>query len=106
MDSIVKYEKKADRVIVFTDEQDCDLKPNPAQGECVCKANYLVKVASFKNGIAYGKNAHRWLVRVGHRVHPRVGADGEGELNRIVWAKASALSRTPLPEKGEMPFLR
>jgi hypothetical protein len=31
MDYIAKREKRAPRVIVFTNEQDCDLKLNPTQ---------------------------------------------------------------------------
>jgi hypothetical protein len=58
MNSIAKRETKADRVIVFTDEQDCDLKLNPAQANAFGKHNYLVNVASFKNGIGYGKWTH------------------------------------------------
>jgi hypothetical protein len=58
MDYIVKQEKSADRVIVFTDEQDCDLKLNPSAANAFGKHNYLVNVASFKNGIGYGKWTH------------------------------------------------
>ena len=58
MDYIVKREKRADRVIVFTDEQDCDLKLNPEQANAFGNHNYLVNVASFKNGIGYGKWTH------------------------------------------------
>jgi len=58
MDYIVKREKRADRVIVFTDEQDCDLKLNPAQANAFGKHNCLVNVASFRNGIGYGKWTH------------------------------------------------
>ena len=39
-------------------------------------------------------SAHRWLVRVGHRVHPCAGADSMGEL-RTRWA-ASPLALTNL----------
>jgi len=58
MDYIVQREKRADRIIVFTDEQDCDLKLNPAQANASGQHNYLVNVASFKNGIGYGKWTH------------------------------------------------
>jgi 60 kDa SS-A/Ro ribonucleoprotein len=58
MDYIVGREHAADRVIVFTDEQDCDLKLNPAQANAFGKSNYLVNVASFKNGVGYGKWTH------------------------------------------------
>jgi 60 kDa SS-A/Ro ribonucleoprotein len=58
MDYIVRREQAADRVIVLTDEQDCDLKLNPAQANAFGKSNYLVNVASFKNGVGYGKWTH------------------------------------------------
>jgi len=58
MDYTVKRETRADRVIVFTDEQDCDLKLNPEQANAFGKHNYLVNVASFKNGVGYGKWTH------------------------------------------------
>jgi 60 kDa SS-A/Ro ribonucleoprotein len=58
MEYIVKREHAADRAIVFTDEQDCDLKLNPAQANAFGKSNYLVNVASYKNGIGYGKWTH------------------------------------------------
>jgi hypothetical protein len=58
MDYIVQREKRADRVIVLTDEQDCDLKLNPAQANACGQHNYLVNVASFQNGIGYGKWTH------------------------------------------------
>jgi 60 kDa SS-A/Ro ribonucleoprotein len=58
MDYIVKRERAADRVIVLTDEQDCDLKLNPAQANAFGKNNYLINVASYKNGVGYGKWTH------------------------------------------------
>jgi hypothetical protein len=41
------------RVIVFTDEQDCDRKCNPATAPQLGISNYIVNISSNKNGIAY-----------------------------------------------------
>lgn len=44
----------ADRVVVFTDEQDCDHTRRPDSAERIGKiANYLVNVGAYKNGIVY-----------------------------------------------------
>ena len=45
----------ADRLIVLTDEQDCDLKLNPATADAFARHNYIVNVSVEKNGIGYGK---------------------------------------------------
>lgn len=58
MDFTRDKEKSADRVIVFTDEQDCDQKLNPATAPRWGKANYLVNVANYKNGIGYQDWVH------------------------------------------------
>jgi len=58
MDFVHTAEGSADRIIVFTDEQDCDLKCNPATADAFGGQNYLVNVASYKNGIGYGKWTH------------------------------------------------
>lgn len=55
---IKEREKTADRVIVLTDEQDCDNKFNPSQADAFGKRNYLVNIASARNGIAYDKFVH------------------------------------------------
>lgn len=47
-----------DRVIVFTDEQDCDLKCNPALAPRLGKFNYVVNVANERNGISYKNTWH------------------------------------------------
>lgn len=55
------YEKEsgyADRIIVFTDEQDCDQKCNPASAIIYSNKNYLINISSDKNGIGYGKWIH------------------------------------------------
>jgi 60 kDa SS-A/Ro ribonucleoprotein len=54
MDYVFKQEKEADRIIVFTDEQDCDRNLNPSTAKAFGQSNYIVNVASAKNGIAYG----------------------------------------------------
>lgn len=48
----------ADRVIVLTDEQDCDKKANPDTANAFGKQNYLLNVSVSKNGIAYKKFTH------------------------------------------------
>lgn len=58
MDYVRKAEKSADRVIVFTDEQDCDKKCNPAKADAFGRSNYLINVSSHKSGIGYGKWTH------------------------------------------------
>jgi hypothetical protein len=51
-------EKAADRVIVLTDEQDCDTKLKPEAADAFGVRNYLINVASAKNGIGYRKWLH------------------------------------------------
>lgn len=58
MDYVYEEEKTADRVIVFTDEQDCDKKCNPATANAFGKENYLINISVEKNGIGYGKWVH------------------------------------------------
>jgi 60 kDa SS-A/Ro ribonucleoprotein len=58
MDYVFDKEKYADRVIVLTDEVDCDTKCNPASANAFGKHNYLINVASAKQGIGYGKWTH------------------------------------------------
>ena len=58
LDWIKQREKTADRVIVLTDEQDCDQKLNPASADAFGAHNYIVNIASNKNGIAYDKFTH------------------------------------------------
>ena len=50
--------KGVDRVIVFTDEQDCDQGKDPRNADAFGKNNYIINVASHENGIAYGKFTH------------------------------------------------
>lgn len=60
MDYAYQHEESADRVIVLTDEQDCDIDPAkaPEKANAFGKTNYLINVASEKNGIGYGKWHH------------------------------------------------
>jgi len=48
----------ADRIIVITDEQDCDLVNKPSSAKPFGKNNYLINVASAQNGIGYGEWVH------------------------------------------------
>lgn len=58
MDYVFEKEKNADRVFVFTDEQDCDLKLKPESANAFGSYNYLFNVAAYKNGIGYQKWTH------------------------------------------------
>lgn len=58
MEYIRKAEMSADRVIVLTDEQDCDTKLKPESADAFGARNYLINVASAKNGIGYRKWLH------------------------------------------------
>jgi hypothetical protein len=60
LDYVYGKEKTADRIIVITDEQDCDTDPmkSPAKANTFGKNNYLINIASYKNGIGYGKWTH------------------------------------------------
>ncbi|HEA21143.1 MAG TPA: TROVE domain-containing protein [Pricia antarctica] len=51
--SVMNSVSGIDRIIVITDEQSHDRVPDP-----VCKAAYMVNVASYKNGIGYGAWTH------------------------------------------------
>lgn len=58
MDWVYEKEKTADRVIVLTDEQDCDIKANPKDVNAFGERNYLLNVSIEKNGISYDKFTH------------------------------------------------
>lgn len=59
MDYVFEQEKTADRVIVITDEQDCDsTDKNPEKSNAFGKRNYIINIASYQNGIAYNKYHH------------------------------------------------
>jgi hypothetical protein len=54
MDFIASKEKrKFDRVIVLTDEQDCDRSRKPEGAKRLGHYNYVVNMASYKNGVSY-----------------------------------------------------
>lgn len=50
--------ESCDRVIVFTDEADCDLKLNPANAKRLGKTNYLLNIGAYQTGIAYKPWVH------------------------------------------------
>lgn len=58
MDWIKARERSADRIIVLTDEQDCDVKANPSTADAFGRSNYLINVSVERNGIAYDKWTH------------------------------------------------
>lgn len=58
MDHIYAEQKTADRIIVLTDEQDCDVKCKPDLANAFGKNNYIINVSIERNGIAYNKWTH------------------------------------------------
>ena len=54
----VKEQGEADRIIVITDEQDCDLVNTPSSAKPFGKHNYLINVATYQHGIGYGEWVH------------------------------------------------
>ena len=60
---VIEYVRKqengeADRIIVITDEQDCDLVNKPTSAKPFGKNNYLINVATYQHGIGYGDWVH------------------------------------------------
>lgn len=57
MKYLEKKEKTADRIVVITDEQDCSVADmdRPGLAEPFGDRNYLINVASYQNGIGYGR---------------------------------------------------
>lgn len=59
IDYVYELEKTADRIIVITDEQDCDTAcKSPDKANTFGKANYLINISSERNGVGYGKWTH------------------------------------------------
>ena len=61
MDYVYQEERTADRVIVITDEQDCQTpgsKLDPAQANAFGDSNYLINISCDQNGIGYNKFVH------------------------------------------------
>lgn len=60
MDYVGARENDVDRTIVITDEQDCAVAPEdkPANAKLFSPMNYMINVASAKNGIGYGPWVH------------------------------------------------
>jgi len=60
MDYVYSKEGNVDRVIVITDEQDCDSGGvnSPENAKVIGKTNYIVNIASYDKGIAYKKWTH------------------------------------------------
>jgi len=58
MDYVYQEERTADRVIVITDEVDCDTKCDPAQANAFGDSNYLINISCNENGIGYKKFTH------------------------------------------------
>lgn len=60
IDYVKTHERTADRIIVITDEQDCDKHSNrsPDKANPFGTYNYILNVSGEKNGIGYGKWIH------------------------------------------------
>jgi 60 kDa SS-A/Ro ribonucleoprotein len=58
IDFLRDKESDADRIVVFTDEQDCDLTNKPGSAKPFGKDNYLINVGADRNGIGYGDWVH------------------------------------------------
>lgn len=60
MDYVNSKVKDVDRVVVITDEQDCSGggADSPLNAQAIGNTNYLINVASNRNGIGYGKWTH------------------------------------------------
>jgi hypothetical protein len=58
MDFTRNAEKKADRVIVITDEADTDKKANPDTAAAWGKRNYIINISVEKGGVAFKKFNH------------------------------------------------
>ncbi len=53
--------RDVERVIVLTDEQDCDLKLRPEDVAVFGRYNYLINISNERNGIGYGK---KWTAHI------------------------------------------
>jgi hypothetical protein len=60
LEHVLKEQHSADRVIVITDEQDCAVShaDSPRLAKPFGTHNYLINVASYKNGVGYGAWTH------------------------------------------------
>lgn len=55
IDYIREKEKDADRVIILSDSQDCDVNSPPNKAKVFAKNNYLIDISCEQYGIAYDK---------------------------------------------------
>lgn len=60
MDYIAERENDVERVVVITDEQDCGISAadSPLKAKRIGRRNYLINVASARNGIGYNQWTH------------------------------------------------
>jgi hypothetical protein len=59
MNYVYEHEKKADRIIVITDEQDCSGQQDaPSRAKAFGTHNYIINVNTYQHGIGYGKWTH------------------------------------------------
>ena len=66
MDFITQKEPAADRVIVITDEQDCDIKLSPKNAKLLGRNNYIINVANYDRAIGFDRwtTINGWSERV------------------------------------------
>jgi len=57
VDYIATQENDIERLIIITDEQDCDVGTKPAYRQ-IARHHYVVNVGSAKNGVGYGAYTH------------------------------------------------
>lgn len=57
-DWVAEREPNADRLIVFTDEQDTDRKANAKEAHGFAAKNYIINIAAHRNGVGYGTWNH------------------------------------------------
>lgn len=53
--------RDVDRVIVLTDEQDCDRQLKPGKAKPFGRFNYLINISNEKNGVGYGE---QWTAHI------------------------------------------
>lgn len=92
MDFISQSEDSSDRVIVITDEQDCDRGRSPMSARKLGKHNYIINMVSYQYGTGYGNgwvHIDGWSERVIDYIRL---IEKEGDVSSIVQANNSTIS--------------
>lgn len=81
MDYVAKKETSANRVIVITDEQDCDAKLKPETAKLIGRHNYILNVASYDRAISFGRwtTINGWSERVIDWIHSEEYTQGSND---------------------------